>query len=535
MKKSSIYFLAFMFSHSVQAQQVWSGQITFSKFITEEKSLEFKEGDNFYPGFETQTRTKIWEGQVSYTGEGQKVLSAAFDDYYNYHRRQDKITNCVGSGQARYIDDYTEDRNYSVTPFKAIDSVFRIYLSRDGNYSFSVSTGSGDLDPAGFKILERRQRLNGCEHPPVKTTESRRIDSATMPSISMNISGKIDPNTPDIISGSWKGKDSEGADLSYSWEFRRGQPQVKSVIIGSEATTLRGQKVTLDGSQSKGANLNYDWSFRPVGKCLMPEINLTRKWNGPKIEFTVLCDLIARLKVSNDSEVNTTEKVIRVSSRNNWRTTFSSRIGPHLTSRLVAEFTHFGVNQCSAHPDDATSGHMIHTDAPNSSTWRDSGYTLLMIDDAGPFHEAWFVKSAELKIDRLERTNKSLHPGGEVYNLNQNQGNLPAILRLASQVKAHESIHSALINEGLENLGKDKDPAQQIEAIVTGSEDQAQFLADMKVREVETFLHDMTDENQVKQRLLKQGFKEEISIFLPTLGGEVVKKNLGPLWSIGEN
>jgi hypothetical protein len=125
--------------------------------------------------------------------------------------------------------------------------------------------------------------------------------------------------------------------------------------------------------------------------------------------------------------------------------------------------------------------------------------------------------------------------GGGIYQLNQSKGNLPDLLALVEQVRAHETAHSTLVREKLLVLGHDGDPAVRIEKLVgSAGEDAFQFQVDFHVRDVESALYEATSDERVGNRLRSAGFAREVSLWVPTRPetGTFLKK-LGSLWNIG--
>jgi hypothetical protein len=154
------------------------------------------------------------------------------------------------------------------------------------------------------------------------------------------------------------------------------------------------------------------------------------------------------------------------------------------------------------------------------------------VKDSGPFNGAWYVQSQSLKIDRQERVNSAILPGGAIHTLNDTKKNKKDLDLWIAQVKAHEAMHSLLVKEKLELLGHDGDPAVRIEKLVGGmGEKKFDDDVDFVVRDVETALQDSSLEPRVTNRLRPEArFKGNVDIWF----SETKSKTLGPLWKLGE-
>lgn len=49
---------------------------------------------------------------------------------------------------------------------------------------------------------------------------------------------------------------------------------------------------------------------------------------------------------------------------------------------------------------------------------------MAKVEDSGPFQDTWYIESQDLKIDRSERLNTNILPGGEIYKINVDHKNL---------------------------------------------------------------------------------------------------------------
>ena len=383
-----------------------------------------------------------------------------------------------------------------------------------------------------------REFYEGCQKNPLRHEEYKHTTNGTVNGVTLFAKSNAGTLPPQTLEGEFSPPPKDGVTLKFSWKLTRAAPKLMA-RISAPGFFKRGDLVTLDGSGSLGDITEYSWRF-DLGENCAPAYpaNPLLVLKGPKQQFRALCDFRAHLDVKDATGAGDHTKVsLKVQAREGaeWKTHFSRKAGPAMAKRLLSEYLHFGVNQCAKHSGDETTGHMLHTTVENNRTWLPDGYESAQVSDSGPFNTLWFVSKQHLEIDRVERVNSSLLPGGEVYALNQRKGNLAAVQALAAQVKAHETAHSDLLSEALQQLGSEGDPAHQVEAVLGTTEEILQTFADMKVREVETNLRDATSDDHVKQRLQGQsGFSGTLSVWVPTTDNTEVKKDLGLLWAIGE-
>ncbi len=534
----SILALALGITPASWASDEWYGTITFGKTFMEESTEVFPAGHAYHPGQQLNYNRKTWSGTLRYIPGRKAIISAHYSAHRGWDRKTDRVHPCMQGGSAAYHDYELNDSRITVSPSREWPNsrMTIIIIDRNGDggsySSQSIASGGPHVRDAN-QMHVRREFYNGCDSKdPYDINDQRLTGSDGMESLSFNIRGNAKPDAQ-TVSGSWTGKDEDGGDLTYSWNFTRAEPNLIARITGTPSVQRVGT-VNLSAASSIGNIAEYEWEFVPEGDCITTPEGATVKLAGPEVSFKALCDFTAHLTVRNANASDSASFRVSVTPRPDWRTTFQSRAGPHLTSRLVAEEMHLGANRCALHAGEAPNDHMIHSDAPNNSTWLDSGYTLEQVADGGPFQGAWYVKDEDLKVERLERVNASLLPGGELFILNQSKGNARDLTALANQVRSHEEAHSSLLREQLDHFGVEGDPAYQIESMVGIDQEMTQTLTDMKIREVEGALRDASSEDNVKARLRNAGLSREIHIWFPTLDGGEMDKNLGPLWGIGE-
>jgi len=523
----------------------WYGTIRFSKRLSEHTSETFPAGHVYAPGSEVSGKDVTWSGSARYLPGRKMVVTASYHLKQVRDRRTDRMDTCPWKDEKTAYHDYELNESETTVSVNKLwdNNRLRFRIEEDGTYHTSFNVSGGNHVPKANRVRARREFFSECSKPHLTVNDQEVFGSDGMEALSIDHIEGAAAQDAQTVSGTWTGKDDDGGDLTYTWELTRAEPVLVARIQASPSPIQRADQITLSASASTGAITRYEWEFAPIGEdCLLTPEGAAARLTGVSVTFQTLCDFTAQLKVSNDQSSDTTSLPITVSARRGeaWKSKFKTQAGPGFTKRVFADEIHFGMNQCSLHGEDSTTGHMIHTDAENNRTWREGGYVLAQVQDAGPFQGAWYVQSQTLRVDRKERVNTAFLPGGEVYQLNQSKNNLRDIQALIEQIRAHEAAHSALVQEKLLQLGSEGDPASRIEKLVGGSgEDAFQFLVDYQVRDVETVLQEATADEQVKSRLRSDGYTREVKIWLPTRpdssggpSGEFLK-SLGPLWGIG--
>jgi hypothetical protein len=336
----------------------------------------------------------------------------------------------------------------------------------------------------------------------------------------------------------------------------------------------RGDAVTLDASWSKGDITDYRWKFSVAAGCPARPAD-PREISGKTVTFTALWDFEARLEVTDkDGKQDSTRHSVTVKPRTgaDWETFFKSIPDtpvpwplfagtkaiettnyptPQEQARLLDlakgntkfEQLEIGVNHCKYHAPEIVTGHWIHRTEPVLRTWKDVGYDIVLVRDEGPFNGLYFIKTQKLAIDRRERINKSLLPGGEAYKMNGPRGTFEALTALLNQVKAHEKVHGELAKEELLRLRNAKqDPAAQIEKVIGASAEDVTTEADKRIWDAESLIVTAAEEPKVKDRLsTKDAFKQAATVWLPVdlidpkTGKHIeVQRTFDPLWAIGD-
>lgn len=514
----------------------WYGTITFSKTSVETFTESYPEGHPYHPGSRLRTTRKTWAGVSRYLPGPKQVVTATYISKKQDDRRTDRVGPCHWADEPKASHDYeTTQVDTTVTVNQAWNLRLNFRIKPDGTYKSVAPVPGGDQLPDATRYYQRREWFSECARPHLTVNEDEHFSADGMQNLRFeHIEGTADVNAP-AISGTWSGRDNDGGELTYSWNLTRAEPRIVARITATPSTVHRGETVTLRAAESTGRITRYEWDFSPIGECLFPQQGATAKMEGTEISFQALCDLNVSVRVSNEAEFDTASFPLMIKARRgtDWRTRFQTRAGPNFSSPIVADYLHFGMNRCAVHGAQDGSDIWIHTDAENSRTWRDAGYTIAQVQDQGPFQGAWFVESQQLRVDRLERINGALLVGGEIYALNQRRNNLGDLNALVAQIRAHEAAHSSLVNERLRQLGPDGDPAARIEKLVgVLDEEDFQFKVDFEVRQAETLFQEASSEDQVKQRL-RASFAREASIWVPTRAGDEFLKALGPLWSVG--
>jgi len=321
---------------------------------------------------------------------------------------------------------------------------------------------------------------------------------------------------------------------SISWTLSPGPPLVAR--IRPPYAYKRGDLVTLDGSGSLGDIQEYRWRVK-VEESLADAPAWPREYTGPKVTFRALWDFTAELEVtSRTGGIDGTDQLIEIRPREGWRTTWTTPTQGDLTAApMIATEKRIGLNECAKHPEDK-GGHRIHKTTASGKTWSDVYEIGSVEEDGGPFAGMHYIVKQSLDVDRIERVNRRLKPGGDVYNLNKDKGTLAAVEALLAQVKAHEAAHSSLMKKELDRLVQaGQDPAEQIEMVVALTSASAQERADDKIRAAETALVNASSEKNVKAILRRnRDFLKHVAVWLPAAPGAPDNREPTPLGQLSE-
>jgi hypothetical protein len=534
--------LGLLFSGTAQAASdsaYWYGTITFEQTRDQVTHQVYEPADSYYPGFRNmESHTRI-TGRIIYGAGKHRAVTTQVSFHDLDDRRTDQTAHCLDGSTAQSHDYEVSEYTGSATNVDATEGQFWLTIEPDGSYS--TSDGYTELGRyQGKHLRHTREFYNGCSNPPTHNLEEEVDLSLIIPPQDFPISGTVSAPGAPTLEGSNTLHLDENTKLKYSWRLTRAVPKLMARIDGP-VTFKRGDVVTLDGSKSTGDIRKFEWRFAIGADCgAVPPASFELSMTGSRVSFQALCDFQASLSVTDSTgETDVAGKPLSVVARDGqpWRTQFKRKVGPALVHKLISDYALLGVNRCAKHEfDEDLADHQIHSDTLNLATWLGSGYQTHRVEDSGLFAGIYYVTDPKLEIDRVERVNSSILPGGETYLLNQAKGTLTDLRALAAAVSAHEQIHSTLSQEALSKLGPDGDPAHQIESLLALDPAALQFQADMKIREVETILRDATSEDTVKARLLGQpGMSRPISIWLPTSGGgDPVLRNLGPLGAVGD-
>ena len=524
---------------TANASDQWYGEVRVKKVIKEDTVEVFEPGHSYHPGTESRKGFAVWKGSVEILPSDKVVTHLSYRQKLVVNRLTEKEISCFGK-QRQYRDRETQFVETEGEGSFETTNHFTMYLDSDGSYDDAISVDSDGITDGVTRSNTIRDTFNACYKDPHSRSDNKVSIPALIPGVMVFLKGKAKPNTM-IIEGHNAWDDYDGGKVEASWRLTRKSPKVRAVIKGTK-TIERGSVITLNGTSSTGAIKNYLWEFEIDGDCYgeVEEEKLTLK--GKKVSFKALCHFTAFLTVEDGDTSHTSSYNVEVVERKGpkWRTRFSSKKGHPLTSKIFYELMPLGVNQCAFHSGDETSGHYIHTDDRGNKTWKDSGYTIAKVQDGGPFSGLYYIESQKLEVNRLERVNKNLLPGGEVYQLNEAQNNLANLNALAIQVKVHEKAHSTLLELALQELGEERDPAHKIESLVLLTEEEMIFWADFHVRDANTLLKSNTSEPNVKALLDSQGFSQEVSVWfqLTTPKGTPAKfqeKPMGRLSDIGDD
>jgi hypothetical protein len=382
-----------------------------------------------------------------------------------------------------------------------------------------------------------------------------------LPSALGSISGSVS-DVPSKINGGIGGSDIDtipapknAIRTEVSWTLSPGPPGLKARIAGPRFVK-RGDGISLDGSTSTGEIVEYRWTFDVgAGGPKGPQEKV--EFRTPAVNFTALWDFKATLEIKDKSgKTDTAVRNITVTPRKGyeWELRFPKKEQPKpllLTSDLRAgsadrvSTLHFGINLCAKDGDVDYSGHYIHRKPSrvqdvDKPTWADVGYEVIKVGDPGPFGGIWFVLKTDLEIDRTQKVNKNLMPGGEVYVLNEEKRNLQDVLNLWQQVKEHERQHTELAWEEFAKVRREKaDPAIALEKTFDLAKSGLIEAADKLVMNIDSRIATASDEEKVKAKLrANPKFQKDVSIWLyKDEGGTLtpVKRPLGKLWNVGDD
>jgi len=442
---------------------------------------------------------------------------------------EDQAGASVQVADGGYRTDDDTDRN---------GNVFH-YSTAIGGGTSSIVSATLEMDPAAgtYKISIRSGRAgsvvckNWTEGGKAQTPyeESAELSFLSGP---LPLPGTIGPLTGSITDEASKvparvrGEQLGGAAVrtSVTWTLSPGPPSLKA-RIHSLLLVRRGEGITMDGSASTGDIAAYRWTFQVAKGCPKAPGEAPEHADS-STRFTALWDFHAQLTVTDRSgKTDVDERDIRVVAREgfDWEMLFTGvRPSPKpLTSSLRAGSPdwlgtmHLGINLCARDGDVDSSGHRIHrkTSNPDRSTWVDVGYEVIRVGDDGPFGGLWFVLKQSLQVERTERVNRSLMPGGEVYQLNVEKMNPAPEQQLLRQVTDHEHGHTQLMKEEFDRVRAEKaDPAPAIEKEISASKPDLIEAADKVILPVEVRLTEAGSESNVKARLAKK-YPQSVSVW----------------------
>jgi hypothetical protein len=272
-------------------------------------------------------------------------------------------------------------------------------------------------------------------------------------------------------------------------------PKSKSPLearIAAPASIPRASVLHFDAGGSKGEIAKYTWTFRasdlPAAEPTVIE--------GAKVSFTALGDVLAQLEVRDAQRTDTALHFVHVSPRPDWKTSFSHAAGekPAPAQPFQGSELYFGANRCTCSPE---LSHFFHGDGDGPELWVDTAFWVAKVEDEGPFRGRWYVEREDLRIQRETWINaRLLPPSGDIYRLNQAQGTAAELDRLVRSIRAHERLHSQLMEQALKAM---RDPAQVIEELSDEDEERLKLFVGMKIREAQEELHAATGEGKLQQ------------------------------------
>ncbi len=295
-----------------------------------------------------------------------------------------------------------------------------------------------------------------------------------------------------------------------------GQAPKPGAVAGGPYRVERGRTVTLDGSGSKGSVREWVWTAS-APRCGGGQGGArTLRHEGAKWSFVALCDLEARLTVTDANGVTSTATA-RVEVRpRDWKTRFEHVTGerrgtsrpmaryclsvkrevdeanekakgksppiPPVTCGSPTEWLVFfagGANVCAAHADSGGGTHVLHPDTSRASGDGTAYRVAGLADPGGPFEGWFYVDDYRTEVRRQTEVSRHILPGTPFYERNRG-----AAAYLAA-VRAHEGLgdpgHSTLMKKALEA----RDPAREVEEIVSTDRAAVVRKADQALKDAE--------------------------------------------------
>lgn len=271
-------------------------------------------------------------------------------------------------------------------------------------------------------------------------------------------------------------------------------PKLKSSLearIAAPVSVPRASVLHFDAGGSKGEIAKYTWTFRASD---LPNAEPT-VLEGAKVSFTALGDVQALLEVSDAQRSDTALHFVHIGPRPGWKTSFSHAAGEQLAQAQPFQGSelYFGANRCTCSPE---MSHLFHGDGDGPDLWVDTAFWVAQVEDQGPFRGRWYVDREDLRVQRGTWINaRLLPPSGDIYRLNQAQGTAAELERLVRSIRAHERLHSELMEQALKAM---RDPAQVIEEMNDEDEERLKTFVGMKIREAQEELHAATAERRLQ-------------------------------------
>ncbi len=359
--------------------------------------------------------------------------------------------------------------------------------------------------------------------------------------------GRTEPEDdcrPDLTPGELKGGEvwTDATGTVNGIRYRISRPdRLQAKPQASAKAIERGGRVSLDGSRSTPSKSikSYTWRFCGL-RCPLPavadpeslveqrpQLDAQRTKSGSRVEVTLLCPVRATLEVSDGTQIARRTIPLAVvprardSNGHDWRTRVEDPT-PEDTPVLYEEMgplamghgggRHMGKNRCAIAK--CSSGHLLH---PGPEP-RQAIATKRVRDEGGPFHDWFYVGSADMKFARRLFRNLWLAPVSRPWGLKhsiadetEKRGHKAEFDLLVRTVDRHERLHTRLV---LEALGK-HDPVPQLEGLVFDNEDLLMVDAGTVLTQAETALGAATTDAKVKARLRAEGLTGPASISLP--------------------
>jgi hypothetical protein len=316
------------------------------------------------------------------------------------------------------------------------------------------------------------------------------------------------PVGPLVVGASYRQPSRGPGDPIGPWTFEVLKSTKLRAVPGGPYAVVRGQEIVLDGSRSEGDITDYVWKIA-MKDCELADgqpVNAEVELHGARIPIRPLCDIDARLKVTDGTEWTDPPVAAQIDfSARPWKTKVTTFADDLLDAGLVKPCgCELGRNICAVErrAGKMNSGHYFHK-PEGSPTYEGSQYRLARnTDPSGLFDQWWWVAKSMLGIERAELVNVLLTKDQTLRD--QNSGSTrEGFELLVASVRRHEAIHSKLIEKG---VGA-PDPAEKIETMIqlpSARPEPLRPCADAIIKQSEGFIESTDTEGAVIQQMIDE-------------------------------